>query len=154
MVADATARRRGIAVVRWLAVAAVVLVLVIVLWNRGQDVIDGQTSNGLTYLLTTLLVFGDALVPVLPGETTLNAACVLAANGKLQLGLVMLCGAVGAVTGDSTLYWLARKATGRVRRWLDRAEQGQAGAKVKDLLGRHGRIFLLFGRYVPACGSR
>lgn len=43
-----------------------------------------------------------------PGETTLKAASNLTAQGKFNLGLVILAGAVGAIAGDSALYWTAR----------------------------------------------
>jgi membrane-associated protein len=50
------------------------------------------------------LVFLDAVVPVFPGETTLNAASTLASQGTLDLWLVILAGAFGAIADDSSLY--------------------------------------------------
>ena len=73
------------------------------------------------YLLTFLLVWFDAVIPIFPGETTLSAASTMAAQDELQLGLVMLAGALGAIVGDSSLFWIARKNTGRVQSQLDRA---------------------------------
>lgn len=100
-------------------------------------------------MLVVALVFGDAVCPVLPGETTLNAATVLAASGKLNIWLVWISGTIGAVVGDSTVYWMARSAKGRVRTWMDKASDAAAGARVVDLLRRRGPVFLLFGRYIP-----
>src|SRR5262245_12575387 len=94
---------------RILALVAIVTVLV-VLWNAGGRLITGESVGWQSYLLIVALVFGDAICPVLPGETTLNAGSVLASSGLLQLWLVVLAGAIGAVLGDSTLYWMARKA--------------------------------------------
>ena len=48
-------------------------------------------------------MFLDAVCPIFPGETTLNAASTLAANGKLHLWLVIVAAAVGAILGDSAL---------------------------------------------------
>jgi membrane protein DedA with SNARE-associated domain len=127
----------------------VTLAVVVLLWNQGQRLINGDASGLSCYLIVAALVFGDALCPVLPGETTLNAACVLAASGKLSLGWVMVAGAIGAVTGDSTLYWLARKAPGRLGAWLERAGKAKAGTTVVGMLSQYGNIFLLFARYVP-----
>ena len=56
-----------------------------------------------SYLGVALLVFLDAVCPVFPGETTLDAASTLAAQGKFNLGLVILAGAAGAIAGDSAL---------------------------------------------------
>jgi hypothetical protein len=63
---------------------------------------------GSSYLGVAGLIFLDAVCPVFPGETTLNAASTLAAQGTLSIWLVMLAGAVGAVLGDSALYWVSR----------------------------------------------
>lgn len=134
---------------RWVAIAAVVIALVVVLWNQGSRLINGQSIGGTSYLLVALLVFGDAVCPILPGETTLSAASVLAHEGKLNIWLVVVAGAIGATTGDSAVYWIARKAKGRVRGWMDRASDNDTGAKMIGMLNRHGPVFLLFGRYVP-----
>jgi len=94
-------------------------------------------------------VFGDAICALLPGETTLNAASTLAANGELELWLVILSGAVGAIAGDSALYWIARRFSARIQPQLDKAT---ANARVRaglDLLGERASILLVAGRYVP-----
>lgn len=134
---------------KWGLTAVVVVALVVVLWNQGHELIDGEHIGWPSYLLVVALVFGDAVCPVLPGETTLNAASVLASTGQLDLWLVILCGAVGAVAGDSTVYWIARKAKGRVRAWLDRAADGKNTGKVVQMLHDRGPVLLLFGRYIP-----
>ena len=56
------------------------------------------------------LVAADAVIPIFPGETTLNAASTFAANGDLELWLVIVLGALGALIGDSSLYWIARRS--------------------------------------------
>jgi membrane protein DedA with SNARE-associated domain len=137
---------------RWLGwvLAAVVLGgVVLLLWNRGKDLIAGQSLGATSYLLIALLVFGDAVFPVLPGETTLSAGAVLASAGKLQLWLVFLAGAIGAVAGDSAVYWIARRAKGKVREWMNRGADNKTAAKVLDQVRQHGPLVLLFGRYVP-----
>lgn len=126
-----------------------VIAVVVLLWNRGQDLINGETSGTGVYLTVIALVFGDAVCPVLPGESTLNAAIILSSEGDLSFWLIVLSGAIGAIVGDSTLYWLSRKSTGRIRTWMDRAADAKAGATVVKMLDRYGNIFLLFGRYVP-----
>jgi membrane protein DedA with SNARE-associated domain len=51
-----------------------------------------------------------AIVPIFPGETTLNAASVLGSQGTLEIELVIVAGALGAILGDSALYWITRTA--------------------------------------------
>ena len=133
----------------WIAIAVAVLAAVVILWNQGQRFIDGEASGAASYLIVVALVFGDAICPILPGETTLNTACVLAQDGKLTFWIVVVCGAIGAITGDSTLYWLSRSAHGRIHDWLGRAVDGKAGQRILKMLEEHGNVFLLFGRYVP-----
>jgi membrane-associated protein len=128
-------------------VAAVVALVVHLLWG-----VDGYHIEGLgswTYAAVFLLVFGDAICALLPGETTLNTASTLAADGELELALVILAGALGAILGDSALYWIARRFSGRIRPQLEKAT---ANAKVRqglDLLGQRASILLVAGRYVP-----
>jgi uncharacterized membrane protein YdjX (TVP38/TMEM64 family) len=62
------------------------------------------------HLLTFLFVWWDAIIPVFPSESLLNTGATLIASGDLdlKLWLLILVGGLGAVIGDSTLYWLAR----------------------------------------------
>jgi membrane protein DedA with SNARE-associated domain len=94
-------------------------------------------------------VFGDAICALLPGETTLNAASTLAASGELELWLVILAGGIGAIVGDSTLYWIARLFSGRIQPQLDKATANAAVRSALDLLGQRASILLVAGRYVP-----
>ncbi|MGZ5366941.1 MAG: hypothetical protein ACXWDB_04360, partial [Aeromicrobium sp.] len=62
-------------------VAAILVLIVVIL----QVTTDGeafgvadQTPIALSYLSVFLLIAGDAVIPVLPGETTLNAASTVA----------------------------------------------------------------------------
>lgn len=136
----------------WIAVAGVIALAALalavhLLW--GADGYDIEGLGSWTYLATALLVFGDAICALLPGETTLNAAATLAAGGELELWLVIVAGATGAILGDSALYWIARRFSGRIQPQLDKAT---ANAKVRaglDLLGERASILLVAGRYVP-----
>ncbi len=133
----------------WLLLGLAIVAIVVVLWNQGGRLIRGEAAGIESYLLVLALIFGDAICPVLPGETTLNAAALLAAHDRLSITLIIVAGAVGAVLGDSVVFWIARTAKGRVRGWLDPAAQGNQMRKVVHLLARRGTIFLLFGRYIP-----
>jgi membrane protein DedA with SNARE-associated domain len=133
-------------------VAATLVVIAAIL----QVVTDGeafgvaeQTSDALTYLGIFLLIAGDAVVPILPGETTLNAASTAAAAGHLELPLVIIAGALGAIVGDSTLFALARHNRGRVQPHIDRAKQDQRVISTLEYLGDNRKILLVFARYVP-----
>jgi membrane-associated protein len=134
--------------------AGVALVGVIAFVLNGVGGRDGlslvqESVGGWAYLACFFLVLLDAVFPIFPGETTLNAASTLAAQGSLELDLVILAGALGAIVGDSALYWIARLSSRRVQPQLDKAKQNEKVAAALDFLGSSAPLLLVVGRYVP-----
>ncbi len=129
-----------------LVVGAVVRDLVLELGevNLAQDI-----TPEWAYAICALLVFADGLCALFPAETTLIAASALAVEGVLDLRLVMLAGAVGAVAGDSALYYLARLSRHRFQSQLDTAMRNDKIAEAIDLIGSSAPVLLVVGRYVP-----
>jgi len=134
-------------------VGLVVVLIAIVLGLQG---IGGDNSFDLvkpnssaTYVAVGLLVFLDAVCPVFPGETTLNAAATLASQGSLHLWLVILAGALGAITGDSALYWASRLFSNRFHRQVEQAKQNDKVASALGFLGTSAPLLLVAGRFVP-----
>lgn len=101
------------------------------------------------YVMIFALIAGDGVFPVLPGETTLNAAGTLAAAGELDLGWVIVAGAFGAVVGDSALFGIAHLARPRIQSQLDTALRNDKVQAALTLIGSSARTLLLLGRYVP-----
>jgi membrane-associated protein len=138
----------------WLALLGVVLVAGLALLlhelagGDGFSLADGSLGDW-TYLAVVLLVAGDAICALLPGETTLNAASTLAAEGSLELGLVVLAGLLGAIVGDSALYWIARAESRRLRPRLENATRNDKVAYALDFMGQSAPVLLVVGRYVP-----
>ena len=89
------------------------------------------------------------MIPILPGETTLNTAATLAAQGLMELGWVMVAGAAGAVLGDSALYWITRRTRARVQDQLAAAMANDKVATAMEVIGSSAGALLVFGRYVP-----
>jgi len=113
-----------------------------------EEVVNG--SDAVAYLTVFALVFCDAIVPIFPGETTLNTASVLASQGELELELVIVAGALGAILGDSALYWIARTGPRRLKARLDASsQQDERVSKGLALLNRSGPLLIVFGRFVP-----
>jgi membrane-associated protein len=108
-----------------------------------------EASGPRPYVAVFGLIFGDAIIPILPGETTLNTASTLAAQGYLELGWVMVAGAAGAVLGDSALYWIAHLARARVQTQLATAMANDKVATAMGVIGSSPGALLVFGRYVP-----
>ena len=139
---------------RALIIGGVALFLVVVV---GGQLVDKEyvpdwladAPDQLAYVLCCLLVWFDAVIPIFPGETTLAAASTLAANGDLNLELVMVAGALGAIFGDSSLFWIARKNASRVQTHLDKALENPKARGVWDALDRSPGLLIVAGRYVP-----
>jgi membrane-associated protein len=101
------------------------------------------------YVLCLLFVWFDAVIPIFPGETTLSAASTITAGGHLNLGLVMLAGGLGAIIGDSSLFWIARKSAAKVKPHLDKALENPKVRTGWDALDRSPGLLIMAGRYVP-----
>ena len=129
------------------------LLLVIVvgqLLDRGDvEAWLAEQSAAVAYLIVFLLVGLDAVVPIFPGETTLNAASTIAADGGLELELIMLAGALGAIVGDSCLFWIARRNAAKVRPSLDKAKKNQKVEAAWSMLDASPGLLIVGGRYVP-----
>jgi membrane-associated protein len=130
-----------------------VLLLVIV---AGQLLDQGDVARWLAevpnqwaYVMCLLFVWFDAVVPIFPGETTLSAASTIAAGGGLSLGPIMLAGALGAIVGDQSLFWIARKSAAKMRPHLDKALENPKVRAGWDALDRSPGLLIVAGRYVP-----
>ncbi len=115
--------------------------------------------NSLGYLGIVLLMILENLFPPLPSELILPAAGFAAAQGKLNLTGVVLCGALGSVLGTLPLYFIGRVVNEeRLVHWADRygrwlTVSGDDVHKADDWFDRHGPRAVLFGRMVPGIRS-
>ncbi|WP_217914081.1 DedA family protein [Miltoncostaea marina] len=101
------------------------------------------------YWAVLLVVAGDGVFPALPGETAIVAAAVLAAEGSLSLGLVILAGAAGAIAGDSTAYWIGRGGGGPIKRTVTRIAGAERLAAAERMVRRQGPALVFTGRFLP-----
>ncbi|GII03050.1 DedA family protein [Planobispora takensis] len=66
----------------------------------------------LAYLVISALTAFDVFFPVIPGEGALMAAGALTVTGDLEIPLVILAGAAGALTGDLASYHAGTRLRG------------------------------------------
>jgi membrane-associated protein len=140
-------RRLLLAIAVLALIVGAIAVLFVVDDGDGLSLVDGQTPG--SYLAIFGLIAADAVIPIFPGETTLNAASTLASQGELDLALVILAGALGAIVGDSTLFWIARRSSSHVEPQIERARRNPKIAGALAFLDRGAPMLLLTGRYVP-----
>ena len=132
--------------------AALLAVIVLLQLLDEGDVAEwlSEAPEEWAYVLCFGLVWLDAVIPIFPGETTLSAASTLAAEGgALELQLVMLAGALGAIVGDSSLFWIARRNAAKVQGQLDKALENPKVRAGWDALDRSPGLLIVAGRYVP-----
>jgi membrane-associated protein len=112
--------------------------------------VDLVSASPWTYAVILAVAALDALVPMVPSETTVISAGVLAGSGELELALVVAVAAAGAYVGDSSAYWLGRGLSDRLGRTLFRSEKA-AGRRdwAEGALEGHGGPIILGARFVP-----
>jgi len=143
-------RRAIFWIVVTLSAAIILAVTGAILYSLFDDEVVKGSEGSLAYLAVFALVFCDAIIPIFPGETTLNAASVLASQGTLELKLVIVAGALGAILGDSALYWIARTGPRTLKARLEAtSEKDERVAKGLALLGRSAPLLIACGRFVP-----
>ena len=103
-----------------------------------------------TYALILGLAALDVLFPVVPSETSVILAGVLAGTGHLSIELVLLSAAVGAFIGDNSGYWVGRTAgNSRVGRRLLTGDRQKQVDKAEAQVEERGGYFIIVGRFVP-----
>lgn len=144
--------------VRWIVLG--VFVLLALLWLLPvlvEALTEGDALPELDFSKISrpyLLIFSfcalQAVIPIFPSESLLTAASTVAAQGELELWPIIIAGALGAIVGDSLLYWLAR-TLGR-RLGGDRLERARENPKVStafEFLGQTAPLLIVAGRFVP-----
>ena len=102
-----------------------------------------------TYAFLFVIAALDVIIPLVPSETSVILAGVLASTGDLHLVLVILFAAAGAIVGDNTAYWIGRKVGHRiVDRWFKGERRKQVDWAHKQVEERGGYLILI-GRFIP-----
>ncbi|WP_338669066.1 DedA family protein [Pseudodesulfovibrio methanolicus] len=100
--------------------------------------------------IVVLMALESSLFPF-PSEVVIPPAAYLAASGRMSIGMVVLCGALGSLLGAVFNYWLAL-TFGRPfferygRRMLVNPE---SLARAERFFARHGHISTFTGRLLP-----
>lgn len=147
--AGASWRHRLYAVVAGVAVVVVVAAAGVYMATGDGFSVADASSDLLTYLGIFGLVALDGVVPIFPAETTLNAAATAAAQGTLELLPVIVMGALGAIVGDSSLFWIARRSARRMRPQLDKAKANPKVSQGLAIMTGSVPVLIVGGRYVP-----
>jgi membrane-associated protein len=107
----------------------------------------------LTYLILFSIIFfetGLVILPFLPGDSLLFVAGTIAAQGSLNIGLLILILFISAVVGDGVNYsigkFLGPKVFENQRFKLINKKHLQ---KAQDFYDQKGAIFIVLARFIP-----
>ena len=108
------------------------------------------SNNPVTYLIVFGAAATDVLLPVIPSETIVIAASVLAGQGELLIWLIVPAAALGAFLGDNVSYWLGRRLGDPVARRFFRGEKARARlAWAEAAIRKRGVFLIVIGRFIP-----
>jgi membrane-associated protein len=102
-----------------------------------------------TYVFLFVISALDAIIPLVPSETSVILAGVLASTGDLVLVLVILFAAAGAVAGDNISYWIGRKFGPRVVERFFKGERRKRVDWAHRQVERRGGYLIIIGRFIP-----
>ena len=107
----------------------------------------------LTYLILFLIVFGETglvVTPFLPGDSLLFVAGTIAAQGSLNIWLLLTILFVAAIIGDTVNYWIGHYIGPKVFE-NDRFKliNKKYLLKAQDFYERKGAIVIVIARFIP-----
>jgi membrane-associated protein len=107
-------------------------------------------ASGWAYAIILLIAFLDAFFPVVPSETVVITAGVVAAGGDLNLGLIVAAAAAGAFLGDNTSYLIGRRFGSWIRDRFFKGEKARSRIDwAERQLSERGGELIVIARFIP-----
>jgi len=109
-----------------------------------------HVSSGWVYLIVALLVFGEAALFigfVLPGETAVIVAGVIASQGKINIVALCALVVVAAIAGDSVGYLVGHRYGERILTFPLIRKRDVAIERALEGLRQRGPIYVFIGRF-------
>ena len=108
-------------------------------------------ASGWAYAILFALALLDALIPIVPSETSVITAGVVASQGDLNIMLVILFAAAGAFAGDNISYFLGNRYGRRIndRFFTSDKAQKRIGWAQRQVEERGGELIVI-ARFIPA----
>jgi membrane-associated protein len=107
-------------------------------------------ASGWAYAILFVFALLDAIIPVVPSETSVITAGVVASAGDLSLPLVIAFAAAGAFAGDNTAYFIGHRYGQQIN---DRFFQSEKAKKritwAHDQVEQRGGQLIVIARFIP-----
>jgi membrane protein DedA with SNARE-associated domain len=111
-----------------------------------------EGAPGLPWGLVALFVAAalDAVLPLVPSESSVISAGVLAVGGETSLPLVILAAALGAAAGDHVSYLVGRRTGGRLGGPPGAGGRRRAALRwARGALAERGGSIIVVCRFIP-----
>jgi membrane-associated protein len=107
-------------------------------------------ASGWAYAIVFVFALLDALVPIVPSETAVITAGVVAASGDLSLGLIIPAAAAGAFIGDNLAYLIGHRFGARATERFFSGEKARHRMDwAEEQLRERGGELIVVGRFIP-----
>jgi membrane-associated protein len=117
------------------------------MFDRLTDLVSGAWWS---YLVVFAVSYLDAIIPIVPSETLVVTAGVLASSGDMSLPFVILFAAAGAFLGDNTAYLIGRHFGDPVKRRFFRSDKAkQRLGWAEHQLEERGGELIVVARFIP-----
>ena len=117
------------------------------MFDRLANLVSGSWWG---YLIVFAVSYLDAIIPLVPSETTVVTAGVLASAGDMSLALTILLAATGAFLGDNTAYLIGRHFGDRVERRFFSSDKARGRLRwAERQLDERGGEIILVARFIP-----
>jgi membrane-associated protein len=101
-------------------------------------------------LIVFLLAYFDAIIPVVPSETAVITAGVVASAGDLNVMLVVGLAAAGAFLGDNTAYLIGARFGTRIKdRFFSGEKSRERIAWAERQVSERGGELIVIARFIP-----
>ncbi|MEV7693918.1 VTT domain-containing protein [Microbacterium sp. NPDC089189] len=115
-----------------------------------EDLLSTAAASPWALAVMAALVFGDALLVVLPGEVAVTALGALAVStGTPPLALVIVVAAAAAFAGDACGYLIGRRVGTDRWRWMQRPRVAAAFSWAARRLERSAAAVVFTARFIP-----
>ena len=114
------------------------------------DQFEQWVSSDWSYAAVFAVAMIDAFFPLVPSETVVITAGVLAGAGDLQLGLVILAASTGAIVGDNISYGLGHWLGEHTVKSVFRGEKSHTAFEwAERQLMQRGTYLIIIARFIP-----
>jgi membrane protein DedA with SNARE-associated domain len=119
-------------------------------WLSFDQIADWVSGAWWSYFVIFGAAAVDAFFPLVPSETVVIIGGNLSASGDLNLALVILAAAAGAVVGDNVSFGIGSLVGERtVKKWFSGEKSQQRLEWAERMLDQRGAYIIVIARFIP-----